>query len=131
MDVSEFEKQVKPSKKSSQLAPFKFQIFELKNKGYADWQVRDWLEKNGITVSRQAIQQFCKKESAALDEFKSTSRLAPPQQHQQAAQNPQGLPPLPPNTKESGKNQNPLQITGQSFFQDISDTPTETPEIKY
>lgn len=38
---------------------------------------------------------------------------------------------LPPNTKEKDKNQDPLKITGQSFFQDISDTPTETPEIKY
>ena len=36
-----------------------------------------------------------------------------------------------PNTKENDKNQDPLQITGQSFFQDISDTPTKTPEIEY
>ena len=38
---------------------------------------------------------------------------------------------LLPNTKENDKNQDPLQITGQSFFQDISDTPTKTPEIEY
>ncbi|MFZ2220854.1 MAG: hypothetical protein WAV85_19530 [Rhodoferax sp.] len=36
-----------------------------------------------------------------------------------------------PNTKENDKNQDPLKITGQSFFDGISDTPTKTPEIKY
>ena len=36
-----------------------------------------------------------------------------------------------PNTKENDKNQDPLKITGQSFFDGISDTPTKTPEIEY
>ena len=38
---------------------------------------------------------------------------------------------LLPNTKENDKNQDPLKITGQSFFDGISDTPTKTPEIEY
>lgn len=61
MDIEEFEKRVKPSAKRSRLEPFRSQIFELKAKGYADWQVRDWLAENGLEVSRQAVQQFIKK----------------------------------------------------------------------
>lgn len=61
MDIEEFEKQVKPSAKRSRLEPFRAQIFELKAKGYADWQVKDWLAANGVEVSRQAVQQFIKK----------------------------------------------------------------------
>ena len=60
MDIAEFEKRVKPSAKRSRLEPFRAQIFELKAKGYADWQVRDWLAENGLEVSRQAVQQFIK-----------------------------------------------------------------------
>ncbi len=65
MDIEEFEKQVQPSGKRSRLEPFRSQIFELKAKKYADWQVRDWLASNGLKVSRQAVQQFFKKEAKA------------------------------------------------------------------
>jgi len=65
MDIEEFEKRMKPSAKRSRLEPFRSQIFELKAKGYADWQVRDWLAANGLEVSRQAVQQFIKKREQA------------------------------------------------------------------
>ncbi len=65
MDIEEFEKRVQPSAKRSRLEPFRSQIFELKAKGYADWQVRDWLAANGLEISRQAVQQFFKKEAKA------------------------------------------------------------------
>lgn len=61
MDIEEFERKVQPSAKRSRLEPFRTQIFELKAKGYADWQVRDWLAANGLQISRQAVQQFIKK----------------------------------------------------------------------
>lgn len=97
MDISKFEQQVSPGGKRSKLEPFKAQIFELKFKGYADWQVADWLGKNNVEVSRQAVQQFCKKEAAAFEEFKLTANTPQhqyqqaAQQHQQAAQQPQKL----------------------------------------
>jgi len=65
MDIEEFEKRMKPSAKRSRLEPFRSQIFELKAKGHADWQVRDWLAANGLEVSRQAVQQFIKKREQA------------------------------------------------------------------
>ena len=61
MDISEFEKLVKPSSKRSSLELFRSQIFELKNKGYADRQIRDWLAANGLEVTRQTVQIFIKK----------------------------------------------------------------------
>lgn len=85
MDIEEFEKKVTPSAKRSRLEPFRVQIFELKVKGYADWQVRDWLATNGLEISRQAVQQFIKKgqEEKRFHAFKTptqgTSPAAAPQ----------------------------------------------------
>lgn len=61
MDISEFEKQVPPRAKRSRLEPFREQIYELKLKGYADGQIREWLLANGLEISRQSIQKFFKK----------------------------------------------------------------------
>lgn len=77
MDIEEFEKQVQPSGKRSRLEPFRSQIFELKAKKYADWQVRDWLASNGLKVSRQAVQQFFKKEAKA-ERVQAAINTAPP-----------------------------------------------------
>lgn len=73
MDIEEFEKQVEPMAKKSRLAPFQTQIFELKSKGYADWQIKDWLSSNGVAISRQAVQQFIKKgeKSKIIDSLSS------------------------------------------------------------
>ena len=61
MDIEEFEKMMSPSAKRSRLEPFRAQIFALKAKGYADWQIQKWLGTNGLEISRQAVQQFIKK----------------------------------------------------------------------
>lgn len=58
MDISEFVKQVKPRAKRSQLDPFKAQIFELRELGYANWQIRDWLATNGIEVTQESVRKF-------------------------------------------------------------------------
>lgn len=69
MDIEEFTKQAKPRAKRSKLEPFKKQIFTLKEMGYVDWQIKEWLETEGLVVSRQAVQQFIKKrESEVLNE---------------------------------------------------------------
>lgn len=60
MDIEEFEKQVEPRAKRSRLEPFQAQIFELKAKGYANWQVCEWLAANGLKVSQEAVRKFIK-----------------------------------------------------------------------
>ena len=58
MDINEFIKQVKPRAKRSQLDPFKAQIFELRELGYANGQIRDWLATNGIEVTQESVRKF-------------------------------------------------------------------------
>jgi hypothetical protein len=58
MDISEFIKQVKPRAKRSQLDPFRSQIFELRELGYANGQIRDWLATNGIEVTQESVRKF-------------------------------------------------------------------------
>ena len=111
MDIEEFEKRVKPSAKRSRLEPFRSQIFELKAKGYADWQVRDWLAANGLEVSRQAVQQFIKKgEQAqrvhAADSTEKAQRVHAATGADTPAAAPQVLTP-----KESGQTAEPRKIT--------------------
>lgn len=66
MELSEFEKQVKPAAKRSQLEPFKEQIFELREKGYANGQIREFLSKNGLTVSTEAVRKFINSRSKQI-----------------------------------------------------------------
>ena len=58
MDINEFIKQVQPRAKRSQLDPFKSQIFELRELGYANGQIRDWLATNGIEVTQESVRKF-------------------------------------------------------------------------
>ena len=60
MDIEEFEKKVQPRAKRSRLEPFQAQIFELKEKGYANWQVCEWLAANDLKVSQEAVRKFIK-----------------------------------------------------------------------
>lgn len=60
MDIEEFEKKVQPRAKRSRLEPFLAQIFELKAKGYANWQVCEWLAANDLKVSQEAVRKFIK-----------------------------------------------------------------------
>lgn len=62
MDIEEFAKKVEPRAKRSRLAPFRAQILELKEKGFVAWQIRDWLETNGVKVTRQAVSQFIRQQ---------------------------------------------------------------------
>ena len=69
MDIEEFAKQVQPRAKRSQLDPYREQIFTLKARGYANWQIRDWLATVGIECSQEAVRKFIKSraEQGAVD----------------------------------------------------------------
>jgi len=60
MDIEEFEKRQQPRAKRSRLEPFQAQIFELKAKGYANWQVCEWLAANGLKISQEGLRKFIK-----------------------------------------------------------------------
>jgi hypothetical protein len=60
MDISDFEKTMRPNGKRSQMDPYINQIFELKGKGYANWQIKEFLAHNGIHVTTEAVRQFIK-----------------------------------------------------------------------
>lgn len=60
MDIEEFEKRQQPRAKRSRLEPFQVQIFELKAKGYANWQVCQWLAENGLKISQEGLRKFIK-----------------------------------------------------------------------
>jgi hypothetical protein len=65
MDINEFTKQVQPRLKRSRLLKYKTEIAELKERGYTDQQIRDWLAKNDIDVTREAVRKFRKNHLAA------------------------------------------------------------------
>ncbi|MET3124742.1 hypothetical protein AAKU67_004359 [Oxalobacteraceae bacterium GrIS 2.11] len=60
MDITEFEKTMRPNRKRSQMDPFTDTIFELRDKGYANWQIGEFLAHNGVHVSAEAVRQFIK-----------------------------------------------------------------------
>jgi len=65
MDIKEFLSSVQPGKKVSRLKQYELEIGELKSKGYTDDQIRQWLAKNDVIVSREAVRRFAKKISQA------------------------------------------------------------------
>lgn len=70
MDINEFVKQVRPCAKRSQLDPFKAQIFELKELGYANSQIRDWLATNGIEVTQESVRKFAITRESANEQLR-------------------------------------------------------------
>lgn len=60
MDIEEFEKKVKPRARRSQLEPFLTQIFALREKGYTNLQVCEWLAGNGTLVTQESVRKFIK-----------------------------------------------------------------------
>lgn len=104
MDVKEFEKQMEPKAKRSRLEPFQAQIFELKEKGYANWQICKYLEDNGITISQEGLRKFIKSRDG------QPVPVAPLAASNEAAKGASGLhnpkdevPPAPAVTSAGGK----------------------------
>jgi hypothetical protein len=64
MEIDEFIKKQKPrAKRLSRLDPHLAGILELKNQGYANWQICEWLETNGVKVSQEGLRKFLKNRS--------------------------------------------------------------------
>lgn len=78
MDIKEFEKKMTPAAKRSKLEPFRLGIFELKNKGYANWQIGEWLAENGVKVSQEAVRKFIQSRFAEMEIKEATSQKNPP-----------------------------------------------------
>lgn len=74
MDIDEFERTTQPKAKRSKLEPFQAEIFELKRKGYANWQIRDWLSTNDIEVTQEAVRKFIKNREKSIEK----KHIAPP-----------------------------------------------------
>lgn len=94
MDINEFIKQVKPRAKRSQLEPFKSQIFELRDLGYANGQIRDWLATNGIEVTQESVRKFVLTRESANKQPAHTEKAAVFRQRDQGTS--QGLLATPP-----------------------------------
>lgn len=60
MDIDEFEKSREPKAKRSRMEPFITQIFELRDRGYANLQISEWLEVNGLKVTQEGVRKFIK-----------------------------------------------------------------------
>lgn len=95
MDISEFIKQVKPRAKRSQLDPFKSQIFELRELGYSNGQIRDWLATNGIEVTQESVRKFVvTRESASAQAANREKAVVVRQSDQGTSQGLVATPPL-------------------------------------
>lgn len=77
MDINEFEKRMQPRAKRSKLEPFQAQIFELKAKGYANWQVCEWLLENGVKVSQEGLRKFIKSRDGSAPSSMQNANTAP------------------------------------------------------
>jgi IS30 family transposase len=58
MNIEDFEKLMPPKAKRSRLQPYLREIFQLKDKGYANWQIAEWLAHNEIKVSQETVRKF-------------------------------------------------------------------------
>ena len=96
MDINEFEKRMQPRAKRSKLEPFQAQIFELKAKGYANWQVCEWLSENGVKVSQEGLRKFIKSRDGSAPPSMPSANTAP------ASAAPE-VSPAPPAAPEAGE----------------------------
>jgi len=78
MDKESFEKNTVPMARKSRLDPFRDQIFDLKEKQYANWQIADWLGSNGIKVSAENVRKFIKSREAKRNENLSIDKKDAP-----------------------------------------------------
>lgn len=97
MNVNEFMQQVQPRQKRSRLLKYKTEIAELKERGYTDQQIRDWLAKNDIDVSREAVRKFIKSHLATA----ATMTMANAAPAAKAAPLSDSVPPAPETKAES------------------------------
>jgi hypothetical protein len=75
MQLDDYIQQIQPRQKKSRLIPFLNQILTLKTAGYTDMQIRDWLDTNGLQVSREMVRQFIAKNGSIEKATKSQTNL--------------------------------------------------------
>jgi hypothetical protein len=105
MDIKQFVKQVKPRAKRSQLDPFKAQIFELRELGYANGQIRDWLATNGIEVTQESVRKFVVTREGASAQPAHQEKTVVGRQSDQGTR--QGLVAIPPVSGGDGNTDQP------------------------
>jgi hypothetical protein len=96
MDVTEFMQQVEPRRRRSRLLKYKTEIADLKNRGYTDQQIRDWLARNDLDVSREAVRKFTKGHLAPDSAVKSVATAT-------AIPRPSGDALTPPETQQESQ----------------------------
>ncbi|MBM2886515.1 hypothetical protein JFK97_19170 [Chromobacterium phragmitis] len=63
MEIHEFAQQATPRGKRSKMDPFASQILELKAKGYANWQIAEFLKSNDVVVTTEGVRKWLIKNS--------------------------------------------------------------------
>lgn len=92
MEINEFKKSTRPARTSSPLDKFFSEIFSLRNDGYTLDQIRVFLEKNGITVSRAGLSQYIKRrEKAASAASEMAKDPAPEKPKEETPAKPKGV----------------------------------------
>ena len=93
-DVDEFLRECKPAKtgKQSILMPYLAEILELKNRGYSERVVLDFLlQKKGITISQQSLNQIAKNITPAAESTPTTEQLHSKVENEKTATNQQNI----------------------------------------
>ena len=136
MDIEEFEKRQQPRAKRSRLEPFQAQIFELKAKGYANWQVCEWLAANGLKVSPEAVRKFIKSREGSPSPASMPSANTAPAQASAAPVVAPAEPeaqevPIPPGQstlKKKGESKAKTYLGGNPFDTPIDELLNQTKE---
>jgi len=103
MDIAEFEKYMSPRAKRSRLEPYLTQIFTLKEKGYANWQIQEFLEKNDVKVTQEAVRKFIKgREGNRVPAGERKTQASPPAVGESVKQKPASVPPDPEPEYQDG-----------------------------
>lgn len=73
MEIDEFVKKQQPrAKRLSRLDPHLAGILELKNQGYANWQICEWLAENGVKISVEGLRKFLKNRPGSIAQYNAS-----------------------------------------------------------
>ena len=93
-DVDDFLRECKPAKtgKQSVLMPYLDEILELKNRGYSERVVLDFLlQKKGVTISQQSLNRFIRSQIAKNTASAAESAPTTEQLHSKTVINQQNI----------------------------------------
>lgn len=72
LSVLEFTSKVPPARRASCMDPHKDDLLTLKRGGYSLAQMKDFLHRNGVQVTRAAIHAYLKSEDSASADLQKT-----------------------------------------------------------